>query len=194
MPFFKSKYFPIIGKSYILRPPRRSDASAWIDLRKASEEHLRPFEPDWESDHLTMVGFKKYLTRIKNLQIDRRGEGYLIFRRDGNILVGAITLSNMRAGTVKSAWVGYWTGAPHANKGVMGEALSLLLDHVFENHNLNRVEAAILPDNIASEKLLQKIGFQYEGLARDYLHINGKFRSHKIYAILKGDPRISISL
>ena len=153
---FRKKIKHLMGHNYYLRPPLQSDSDNWIKLREISREHLEQYEPEWEDNHLTHAGFKGYLSRIKNLQLERRGEGYLIFDIFSNRLLGSITLSNMRFGSVKSAWVGYWTGVSYVKQGVMCEALMILLNHAFDDYKLNRIEAATLPENVASQKLLEK--------------------------------------
>ena len=85
--------------------------------------------------------------------------------------------------------LGYWTGAPYARQGYMTEAVACVLDHAFGRLNLHRVEAACLPHNDASRGLLLKCGFKEEGLGRGYLKIDGRWRDHLLFAILRDDPR-----
>src|SRR5690606_2261601 len=103
--------------------------------------------------------------------------------------VGGVTLSNIRYGASRSAQLGYWVGAPYVRRGYGAAAVKALSAHAFETIDLNRLVAACQPGNIASQKLLERCGFTREGLARDYLMINGQWRDHYIYAQTAGDYR-----
>lgn len=85
------------------------------------------------------------------------------------------------------ASIGYWTGTPYVRRGYMTEAVKAALEFCFTQLGLHRVEAACIPDNVASRGLLEKIGFRMEGEASAYLKINGDWRDHLLYAILRED-------
>ena len=102
-------------------------------------------------------------------------------------LVGGLTLCNVRRGVTQSCTLGYWIGAPHAQKGYMTAAVRAVVPFVFDSLELHRLEAACLPANAASIKLLEKTGFKREGLARRYLRINGVWQDHLLYALLDTD-------
>ena len=109
-------------------------------------------------------------------------------RHDG-VLVGAITLDNIRRGPAQTGTLGYWIGAPFARQGFMGEAIGAVVAHAFDTMELSRIEAACLPENVASRGVLEKSGFKYEGVAQSYLQIHGRWRNHVLYSILRGDRR-----
>ena len=113
----------------------------------------------------------------------------LIFRRDDNALLGAITLDNIRRGPAQAGTLGYWVGAAHARHGYMREAIEAVVHHSFVQLDLSRIEAACLPTNAASRGVLEKTGFKYEGVAQSYLQINGRWRNHVLYANLRSDRR-----
>ena len=102
-------------------------------------------------------------------------------------LVGGLTLSNVRRGVAQSCSVGYWIGATYANAGYMTEAVRAVIPFAFDQLGLHRLEAACLPPNAASLKLLEKTGFKREGIARRYLKINGVWQDHVLYALLDTD-------
>ena len=87
------------------------------------------------------------------------------------------------------ASVGYWIGPEFARQGYMAEALGALVRHAFDALDLSRIEAACLPGNVASRKLLERAGFKYEGVAQSYLQIDGRWRNHVLYANLRNDRR-----
>ena len=119
----------------------------------------------------------------------RRGGGLslLSFRQADGALVGGATLTNIRYGASRSAILGYWVGAPFVRKGYGAAGLKALAAHAFDRIGLNRLVAACQPENIASQKLLERCGFNREGLARDYLRINGEWRDHLIYAAIAAE-------
>ncbi len=174
----------LLAKDLYLRPPLRRDKREWLQLRYASLEHLQNWEPDYGKEFASSASFNLYFRHIKNLLADKRGEGWLIFNSSDNAMIGSITLSNMRFGSVQAADIGYWVGAGYAGHGKMSEALPLVLSRVFEHYNLRRLNAASLPENKPSRHILKKFGFELEGTARQYLHINGAYRDHHIYALL----------
>ena len=103
--------------------------------------------------------------------------------------VGAITLDNIRRGPAQAGTLGYWIGERHARQGYMGEAIRAVTHHAFTAMDLSRIEAACLPENAASRGVLESASFKYEGVVQSYLQINGRWRNHVLYAILRADRR-----
>jgi [ribosomal protein S5]-alanine N-acetyltransferase len=178
------------GDRTLLRPPQIRDWSAWAKVREESRAFLEPWEPSWPADSLSRAAFQRRLRRTAQEWRDDDGYGFLIFERQEGRLAGGITLSNVRRGVAQMGTVGYWIGARHARRGLTSEATALLLDFAFGQLGLHRVEAACLPHNGASIGLLNKVGFRHEGLARGYLRIDGAWRDHLLYAILKDEWRV----
>lgn len=177
------------AKRLYLRPPRASDWQAWSELRTASRSFLEPWEPTWPRDALSRAAFRHRLQRQAREMRSGAGYGFFLFRIADDALLGGITLSNIQRGIAQSCSVGYWIGAPYARQGLMTEALERLLPFVFDHLGLHRLEAACLPDNQPSQRLLAKLGFQKEGYARAYLRINGRWRDHLLFALLAEDYR-----
>ena len=167
-----------------LRPPQMRDWRDWAELRALSREFLAPWEPTWPSDALTRSAFRRRIRRQLRDGQDDIGYAFFLFRRDDDALLGGMTLGNVQRGAAQSCSVGYWIGRPHARRGHMSEALGGLLGHCFGPLGLHRVEAACMPNNVASQKLLEKTGFQCEGHARAYLRIAGEWRDHLLYATI----------
>ncbi len=170
-----------------LRPAQARDWQAWAGLREASRAFLTPWEPTWPADALSRGAFLRRLRRQAAEWRDDEGYGFLAFRPDQDTLVGGIGLSNVRRGVAQAATLGYWIGQPHARRGHTLEATRLILDFAFGQLGLHRVEAACLPGNDASRGLLEKAGFRHEGFARGYLRIDGAWRDHVLYALLRED-------
>jgi ribosomal-protein-alanine N-acetyltransferase len=179
---------PIVGEGIVLRSPQMADYPAWAALREGSREFLTPWEPTWPADDLTRAAFRQ---RIKRYAEDVRGDQaypFFLFRKTDDALVGGLALANIRRGVAQAGSLGYWVGAPFVRQGYMTAAVRALLPAAFELLRLHRVEAACIPTNIASVKLLEKTGFRREGYARSYLCINGMWQDHVLYARLAGDP------
>ena len=112
---------------------------------------------------------------------------FFLFEIDSDNIVGGITLSNVRRGVAQSCALGYWIGAPYARKGHMTAAVTAVIPYVFKTLQLHRLEAACLPFNEASVRLLKRSGFNEEGFARRYLRINGKWQDHLLFGLIADD-------
>lgn len=179
----------IHGSTVTLRHPAMADYAAWAQLRALSREHLAPWEPQWSRDELSRSAFRRRLRQYQREVREDQGYAFLIFKGAGSVLLGGLTISNVRRGVAQTASVGYWIGQPHAGKGHMSEALRAVLPFAFGTLALNRLEAACLPHNAASARVLIKGGFQREGTARRYLKINGTWQDHDLYGLLHDDAR-----
>ena len=178
------------GDGLYLRPAVASDFPAWAQLRAESRDFLTPWEPTWPDDDLTRAAFRRRLRR-QNEEISRdESFSFLIFDSASHAMLGGLTLGGVKRGVAQAATLGYWMGAPHAGKGRMTRAVAVATRYGFATLRLHRIEAACLPQNIASMTLLERNGFLREGLARAYLKIDGAWRDHVLYALLEHEaPR-----
>ncbi|NNK79409.1 MAG: GNAT family N-acetyltransferase [Litoreibacter sp.] len=172
-----------------LRLPQHADYRAWAALRTASTEFLVPWEPSWASDHLTRKSFTNRVYWAQRSLNSGTAVPVFLERREDGVLLGAITLDNIRRGPAQSGTLGYWIGQAHARQGYMREAIMALVHYAFTSLDLSRIEAACLPENEASRGVLEKSGFKYEGVAQSYLQINGRWRNHVLFANLRSDRR-----
>jgi len=172
-----------------LRPPAHSDFRAWSALRQESRDYLTPWEPSWAVDHLTRKAFTNRVYWAQRSVAGGTALPLFLIRRADEVLLGAITLDNIRRGPAQAGTLGYWTGAAFARQGYMREAIGAVVHHAFIRLDLSRIEAACLPENAASRGLLESAGFKYEGVAQSYLQINGRWRTHVLYAALRSDRR-----
>ena len=187
--FVRTTKFKIETERLILRPPRHNDFRNWVQLRTSSREFLAPWDPVWSLDHLTR---KSFTNRVYWAQrAIKNGSGYPLFliRKTDQALVGAVTLDNIRRGPSQVGTLGYWIGEPYARRGLMREAVDLVVSHAFIRLDLSRIEAACLPENQPSRGLLETCGFKYEGVAQSYLQIGGRWRTHVLYASIRHDRR-----
>jgi [ribosomal protein S5]-alanine N-acetyltransferase len=172
-----------------LRPPAHSDYRAWSGLRNDSRDFLAPWEPTWADDHLTRRSFTNRVYWAQRSITAGTAVPLFLIRRTDSQLLGAITLDNIRRGPAQAATTGYWIGAPFARMGYMQEALKAVCHYAFSALDLSRVEAGCLPENTPSRRLLEQCGYKYEGVAQSYLQINGRWRTHVLYANLRFDRR-----
>lgn len=177
------------GHGLLLRAPQMPDYLQWSELREMSRLFLTPWEPIWPSDDLTRSGFRRRLRRYTEDIAEDRAYPFLVFRESDGALIGGVTLANVRRGIVQAGTLGYWVGQPYAGKGYMTGALRVLLPTLFGELNLHRIEAACIPTNQSSIRVLEKCGFAREGLARRYLCINGVWQDHYLYGLLDEDFR-----
>ena len=188
MAFFRTGAFAetlpaIEGEGVILRGPQMSDYPEWAALREKSRAFLEPWEPIWPADDLTRGAFRRRLKRYAEDQRSDQAYSFFIFRKIDSVLVGGITLSNVRRGVAQAGSIGYWMGEPYARQGLMSRALRLLISFSFGALRLHRLEAACIPENAPSRALLAKAGFAEEGFARAYLKINGAWRDHVLFGL-----------
>lgn len=176
------------GDGVYLRPAAMPDFEAWASLRDESRAFLSPWEPTWPADDLTRGAFRRRVKRHGD-EIERdESYAFLIFRDADDCLLGGLTLGQVRRGVAQAATIGYWMGAPFAGRSYMARALRASVDYAFSTLRLHRLEAACLPQNDASIRLLESVGFSREGLARSYLCIDGRWRDHVLFALLESDP------
>lgn len=170
-----------VGPRVLVRSMVEADRAAYLAMRRASREHLRPWEPippsglDLESDE----AFDRELARVCS-ETDRRWAVCLAGTLE---LVGRVSMSAIERGPFQNGRLGYWTGAPHAGHGYMGDAIGLVVAHAFVAMGLHRVCANIMPTNAASRRVLERNGFVCEGLSEKYLQIAGAWADHERWAL-----------
>ena len=155
-----------------IRPLREEDARALLELRLANRAFLAPFDP---------VRPESFFTLAMQSEVARNPDGLRFAIIDRGALAGTIALSNVSYGSFRSANVGYWVSADRNGRGLATRAVGELVEHAFRVLGLHRLEAGTLVDNVGSQRVLQKNGFERIGLARKYLHIDGAWRDHLLF-------------
>ena len=175
------------GPRVILRAPRGRDYDSWRSLRRRSRDFLKPFEPRWTEADLNRQAFTTRLWRGRQEARNGTDYSFLVFEKasSGQILVGGITISNVRRRAAQFGTLGYWMGEEFAGRGLMSEAVGVLLPFFFDTLGLHRLQAAFLPHNAASRRVLEKNGFREEGYAENYLQIDGKWADHVLFALTR---------
>jgi len=176
------------GAGVRLRPHRPSDFTEWSALRAGSRDFLQPWEPTWPADDLGRAAYRRRLSAYAH-DIER-GLAYpfLVFRQSDGVMVGGITLSNIRRGVAQMGSIGYWVGEPYTRRGYTVAAVNAVTRFCFARLGLHRVEAACIPTNEGSRAVLARAGFHEEGLARSYLKIDGAWRDHLLFGLLSSAP------
>ncbi|GAA1562213.1 GNAT family protein [Dactylosporangium maewongense] len=171
-----------------LRPYRRADARLWAEVRRANEQWLSKWEPTpygtWH-DLNSPAAFRAVHADLRRAARTGSAMPFAVCYEDQ--LVGQLTLGNIVRRAFCSGYAGYWVDSRHAGKGITPTALALAVDHAFSVGGLHRIEVNIRPDNLASRRVVEKLGFRQEAYHHRYLHIDGDWRDHLGYAMTTED-------
>jgi [ribosomal protein S5]-alanine N-acetyltransferase len=171
-----------------LRPVRVRDAGTWRDSRVRNAEWLRPWEPTNPETPLYRSTISPYVSMARTMRREaRQGLALPWVVTYGGRFAGQLTVGSIVWGSARSAQVGYWIDEAHAGRNVAPTAVAMAVDHCFFVVGLHRIEASIRPENQASRRVVEKLGFREEGLRRRYLHIDGAWRDHLCYALTVED-------
>lgn len=171
-----------------LRYPLESDRAEFVTLRQSSRAHLEPWEP------IPPSGFDLYSSQAFDRELElsntEREQRWLIIEHQTNQIAGRIALGNIERGPFQNGRFGYWLGSAFEGQGLMHQALTLAITHAFKpidqnGMGLHRVNANIMPSNIRSRALLQRVGFVQEGYSKNYLQIQGQWQDHERWAMTK---------
>ena len=167
-----------------LRPVWLRDGKAWSAIRIRDERHLTPWEPTMPGSWAERHAPSEWPGRWFQLRTAARRGAALPFAvtLDGHF-VGHVMVGNVVREPLLSAYVGYWVDSTVTGGGVITAAVALVVDHCFKRVGLHRVEATVRPENAASLRVLEKLGFREEGLFRRYLDVDGDWRDHLCYAL-----------
>jgi [ribosomal protein S5]-alanine N-acetyltransferase len=176
----------LTGPRVELRPLRGSDFDAWHEVRSRSRDWLEPWEPLAEAGSPDPVSDPEaFRARCGAWERQRHFDtayGFGLFLHDGS-LIGEVSLGSVQRGPFQSAFVGYWIDALHAGQGFIPEGVAVVLRYGFEELHLHRIEAAIVPRNRASRRVVEKLGLRDEGVSSRFLQIRGVWEDHVRYAI-----------
>lgn len=170
-----------------VRPLRLRDAADWRITRLTNRDWLEP----WEATTPGVVADESgrgYVDAIRGMRREARlGLAYPFSLTFDGHFIGQITVGAIARGSANSAYLGYWIARSHAGRGIMPTALAMVVDHCFGAAGLHRVEANIRPENMASRRVVDKLGFRLEGTRLRYIHIAGAWRDHLSYALTVED-------
>ncbi|HVU73443.1 MAG TPA: GNAT family protein, partial [Mycobacteriales bacterium] len=173
---------------------RRRDAPAWVRARARAQDWLEPWEAS--APEVTAVPWIARQTVSSFLALRRavrqgarRGTVLPFVITVDGAFAGMISVGEITRGAARSGALGYWVDERLAGRGIGTTAVALLVEHCFGPVGLHRLEAWVRPENTASRRLLTRVGFREEGLARDSLWVDGAWRDHLVFALCASDER-----
>ncbi len=175
----------LVTPRLVLRPPRTNDVTEIRRVLRKNHDHLKPWNPAPPpgEDPSTITEVSK--TVLRQRKDWKRGSGFvfmLAMRNEPARFVGKIALNGVMRGAMHGAYLGYWMDVDHCGKGLVTEGIRAVLDWAFGAAGLHRVQAAIMPRNERSLRVIEKLGFRREGYAERYLQIAGKWEDHVLFA------------
>lgn len=164
----------------ILKPNSARDV---LDYYKRNYDFLNEWEPKRTKDFYTLSYQKRQLYMEYNMFKDKSLVRFWIVKKDDNKIIGNVCYSNIIMGNFKSCFLGYKLDKNEINKGYMTEAIERTVQIMFNDFELHRIEANVVPRNIRSLRVMEKLNFEREGFSRRYLEINGKWEDHIHFAV-----------
>ena len=179
----KARPFLLEGARVDVRLAEPDDVDAIIAFFAANEAHLTPYGAAGVRDQMTREHWSDQVERRRAEFFGDESCKTFIFRRDDGAVAGTANLSEIVRGPFQAAYLGYSLAEREQGKGLMHEALTLLLRFAFKELNLHRIMANFVPSNDRSRAVLERLGFVVEGRANDYLRINGAWREHVLTSL-----------
>jgi ribosomal-protein-alanine N-acetyltransferase len=177
------------GRRIQLRALELADFEAWREVRRRCAAWLVKWEPASPPGQTDITGNRQAFAarcgaRRREWQLGT-GYGFGVFVDDR--FAGEINVNSVQRGPFQNAYVGYWIDEARAGRGYIPEALVTVARFAFEDIGLHRLQVAIIPRNVASRRVVEKVGLRDEGIAARYLEINGVWEDHIRYAITVED-------
>ncbi|PWF71675.1 30S ribosomal protein S5 alanine N-acetyltransferase [Vibrio sp. T9] len=168
----------------LLRTAEIGDADMIAEYFQANREYLKPFEPKREEAFFSVNGWLQKLIKLNELH--RMGLGYycLLVRASSGEMLGTVSFSNLSRFPFYSCNVGYSLAEKAQGHGYMRRGLIMACDYMFNVQKLHRIQAGYMPHNKRSEAVLEHVGFNREGYAKDYLLINGEWQDHVLTSLI----------
>lgn len=163
---------------------RMRDAKSLESLVLGNRAWLKPWEAT-NPEAPNNFDFRRQIRALLRQQTEQIGVPFVI-EIEGEV-VGQINVSNILYGSVSGASIGYWISPAFAGRGIMPKAVALVIDYLFVQVGLHRVQIDVRPENKASLRVVEKLGLRYEGYKRKYIHIDGQWRDHYSFAITEDE-------
>ena len=178
--------------SIYLRSYTKEDAEALLDLNRRNQAHFEywmPLKPKKE-----VYTLSKQLERIKRLDEDKvadRSYAFGIFLTDTNRLIGEVSAAFVERFPAETCMIGYQLDQQYNGRGIMSDAVRQAARILFDEYQFHRLRAEVMPKNIGSIRVLEKVGFRQEGIAKKSLFINGEWEDFVLFALLKEEFEIN---
>jgi len=164
-----------------IRPLAHGDAAPLLDLRSRHRAFLEPWEPLRDDDFYTLERQRQGVEASVREREEGRSAPFVVVHEGA--IVGAVNLTAIVRGVFQNAYLGYWISPDVGGRGFATEAVRQAVETGFRTLALHRVQAAVIPRNVASVRVLEKAGFREEGLALRYLRIAGTWEDHRLFAV-----------
>ena len=174
-------------KNLILRSLDIEDLIVLKNYLLENQDFMKEWSPTTDSSFYENENLEKIIFDEIKQNENKSALKLHLFLKKENKLIGSISLSNIVYGPFLSCFLGYKLHKDYLKKGYMSQALEKIINIAFDEFKLHRIEANIIPKNTASQKLVQKFGFENEGLSKKYLKINGVWEDHYHYVLLNKD-------
>lgn len=174
----------LAGTAIYIRFLEESDAEAMHGLETRNQEFFQNFTALRHPDFYTLEGQVNRIKKSAELRAQDQQYMFGIFLTGIDELIGWVSLTEVLRGALESCYVGYMMDRTHNGKGYMTEAVRLVVSYAFDEINLHRIEAGVMPHNVGSIRVLEKAGFHKEGIAKKNVKINGRWQDHQILAIV----------
>ena len=174
-----------------LRPISQKDRDAWRRVRQANAAWLGRW--DATAPTRSHAQPRSFSSMVRQMRTEARAGRQLPFvvEYQGRF-VGQVTVSNIVRGSAQFASIGYWVDEAYAGRGIIPRAVAMAIDHCFGPVGLHRIEVAIRPENTSSLRVVDKLGIKEVGFAPRYLHIDGDWRDHRLFAITREEVPLGL--
>ena len=173
---------PISTKRLTILPLFHIKAQAILDYHTRNRDFLKPTSPSAVSDFFTEAYWQRRIWQARQDWENQKSALFVLTEKQGEAVIGSVNFNQMIKGVMQSCFLGYSLDQDFQSKGYMTEALTSLIEHIFADWELHRIQANYLPSNMASARVLEKLGFEKEGYAKNYLRINGQWQDHVLTA------------
>ncbi|WP_372651540.1 GNAT family N-acetyltransferase [Halobacteriovorax sp.] len=160
-----------------------SDASSIIHFYKRNHDHLSPWSPKQPNNFMDTEFWSERISKYKLEYSKQQSLKACLFTKSGE-LIGRCNFTNVERGSFQNCRLGYKLDHEYEGKGYMSEALDALIQVIFNEFKIHRIEANVIPSNTKSRKLLERLGFEEHGIAKSYLKIDGKWQDHVLTSLL----------
>lgn len=175
----------------VLRGLSNRDYDAWMHLRWVNAQWLKPWDPTDPTGQGPTSSYRQMVRNHRDAAREGSGYSWVVMRRQPQSaaaeLIGQVSISGVQYGAARTASIGYWIDHAHAGQGYTPEAVAVAADYCYATLGLHRLEINIRPENQASLRVVQKLGFRDEGLRERFLHIDGDWRDHRTFALNRED-------
>lgn len=170
-----------------LEPLKSAHADALLAYHVRNREHLKPYEPARSEDSLTRRGVLSEIDYAEAFASDDKALTFAAFEHRGHDIVSLVHLTHIIRGSRQDAILAYSVDREHQGRGIATEAAGAVVRFAFDELHLHRLSTGYFPENVASGRVLRKLGFAFEGFAREYLFVDGSWHDSILVSLINPD-------